>query len=150
MKKLIIIAILVVIGWYGNQLYQKNQFPILQTQDTNFQSSSMTKCIAQDGKVYYGKISEDIDCDRIEKVKGSVQIISSNQFKYESTPEESSSFQESSPKKSSSRYSCTGKQHCSQMSSCEEAKFYIKNCPNTKMDGDHDGIPCERQICGHW
>ncbi len=150
MKKLIIIAILVVIGWYGNQLYKQNQFPILQTQDTNFQSSSMTKCITQDGKVYYGEISEDIDCDRIEKVKGSVQIISSNQFQYESTPEENSSFQESSPKKSPSRYSCTGKQHCSQMSSCEEAKFYIKNCPNTKMDGDHDGIPCERQICGHW
>ncbi|WP_306294399.1 excalibur calcium-binding domain-containing protein [Shewanella sp. Scap07] len=41
----------------------------------------------------------------------------------------------------------TGKQHCSQMRSCEEAMFYIKHCPNTKMDGDKDGIPCERQWC---
>ena len=24
------------------------------------------------------------------------------------------------------------------MTSCEEAKFYIKNCPGTKMDGDGD------------
>lgn len=41
----------------------------------------------------------------------------------------------------------TGKTHCSQMSSCDEAKFYIKNCPGTKMDGDGDGVPCERQHC---
>lgn len=46
-------------------------------------------------------------------------------------------------------YSCDGRQHCSQMSSCAEAMFFIQNCPNTKMDGDHDGIPCEGQFCGH-
>ncbi|QIR13407.1 excalibur calcium-binding domain-containing protein [Shewanella aestuarii] len=40
-----------------------------------------------------------------------------------------------------------GKTHCSQMRSCEEATFYIRNCPNTKMDGDGDGVPCERQLC---
>ncbi|WP_198553585.1 MULTISPECIES: excalibur calcium-binding domain-containing protein [unclassified Shewanella] len=40
-----------------------------------------------------------------------------------------------------------GKAHCSQMRSCDEATFYIKNCPGTKMDGDHDGVPCERQWC---
>jgi hypothetical protein len=45
------------------------------------------------------------------------------------------------------RYSCDGRQHCSQMSSCEEATFFINNCPNTKMDGDRDGVPCERQHC---
>jgi len=32
------------------------------------------------------------------------------------------------------------------MGSYEEAKYFIKNCPNTKMDGDNDGIPCERQF----
>lgn len=39
---------------------------------------------------------------------------------------------------------CDGRQHCSQMRSREEAEFFLKNCPNTKMDGDRDGIPCER------
>jgi len=43
-------------------------------------------------------------------------------------------------------YQCDGRQHCSQMGSYEEAKFFIENCPNTKMDGDNDGIPCERQF----
>ena len=40
-------------------------------------------------------------------------------------------------------FTCDGRQHCSQMNSREEAEFFIKNCPATKMDGDNDGIPCE-------
>ncbi len=53
---------------------------------------------------------------------------------------------ESSPLNSQSKYQCDGRQHCSQMESYEEAKFFLDNCPNTKMDGDYDGIPCERQF----
>ncbi|MGR0482894.1 MAG: excalibur calcium-binding domain-containing protein [Candidatus Electronema sp. V4] len=45
------------------------------------------------------------------------------------------------------KYKCDGRTHCSQMTSCEEAKFFIKNCPNTKMDGNNNGIPCEKQWC---
>jgi len=44
-------------------------------------------------------------------------------------------------------YKCTGKQYCSQMNSCSEALFYQENCSGTQMDGDRDGIPCERQWC---
>ena len=53
----------------------------------------------------------------------------------------------SSPKSPSRTYSCDGRQHCSQMTSCEEAYYFLRNCPGTKMDGDHDGIPCEQQWC---
>ncbi len=52
-----------------------------------------------------------------------------------------------STEKSTSRYTCRGKIHCSQMTSCAEAEFYIRNCPGTKMDGDRDGVPCEKQWC---
>lgn len=38
---------------------------------------------------------------------------------------------------------------CSEMASCEEAKFYQSNCPGTIIDGDGDGVPCESQWCGH-
>ena len=41
------------------------------------------------------------------------------------------------------RFQCTGKKHCSQMNSCAEARFYIQECPDTRMDGDGDGQPCE-------
>lgn len=44
-------------------------------------------------------------------------------------------------------YVCAGKTHCSEMRSCGEAEFYLKNCPDTQMDGDFDGIPCEEQHC---
>lgn len=43
-------------------------------------------------------------------------------------------------------FKCDGRQHCSEMTSLEEARFFLKNCPNTKMDGDNDGEPCERQF----
>ena len=43
-------------------------------------------------------------------------------------------------------FRCDGRQHCSQMRSYDEAVFFLRNCPNTKMDGDGDGIPCERQF----
>jgi cold shock CspA family protein len=46
-----------------------------------------------------------------------------------------------------SRFSCDGRIHCSQMTSCEEATFFLKNCPGTQMDGDRDGVPCEQQLC---
>jgi len=47
-----------------------------------------------------------------------------------------------------SNFRCDGRTHCSDMTSCAEAKFFIQNCPNTKMDGDGDGVPCESQWCG--
>lgn len=43
---------------------------------------------------------------------------------------------------------CDGRSRCLQMSSCEEARFFVQHCPNTEMDGDGDGEPCENQ-CGH-
>ena len=55
------------------------------------------------------------------------------------------SFTTSGPKAPPSRIHprCDGREYCGQMSSREEAVFFINNCPNMKMDGDRDGIPCE-------
>jgi hypothetical protein len=30
------------------------------------------------------------------------------------------------------------------MSSCAEAQFYFRQCGLSRLDGDHDGVPCER------
>lgn len=40
-------------------------------------------------------------------------------------------------------FQCDGRKHCSQMRSLEEARWFVRNCPDTKMDSDHDGEPCE-------
>lgn len=45
-------------------------------------------------------------------------------------------------------FHCDGRTHCSQMRSCEEATFFLRNCPNVQMDGNGDGIPCQEQWCG--
>lgn len=46
-----------------------------------------------------------------------------------------------------SSFTCDGRKHCSQMTSCAEATYFVQHCPNTKMDGNNDGIPCEQQWC---
>lgn len=47
----------------------------------------------------------------------------------------------------SASFHCDGRMHCSQMTSCAEATYFLRNCPGVKMDGDRDGIPCEEQWC---
>ncbi|HWR80006.1 MAG TPA: excalibur calcium-binding domain-containing protein [Pseudomonas sp.] len=49
-------------------------------------------------------------------------------------------------------FRCDGRTYCSQMRSCEEATYFLRNCPGVKMDGGDgqgvpNGIPCERQWC---
>ena len=41
-----------------------------------------------------------------------------------------------------SGWSCGAKTTCGQMSSCDEAKFYLTQCGLKRLDGDGDGIPC--------
>lgn len=38
---------------------------------------------------------------------------------------------------------CAGKRYCTEMGSCEEAKFYLRQCGLSKLDGDGDGVPCD-------
>ena len=150
MKKLIVIAIL-ALGWYGNIYFKDNGSPFTQGSITTDEPSSMTKCITKEGEVIYGRVPDGTVCDSVEPVKGSLAIVSSDYFGYEQGDDAVEEVISSRKRKSqTSKYSCSGKQHCSQMTSCEEATFYQNNCPGTKMDGDGDGIPCERQLCSRW
>ncbi|OSI10533.1 cold shock domain-containing protein [Neisseria canis] len=49
--------------------------------------------------------------------------------------------------KKQSAFRCDGRVHCSQMTSCSEAEYFLEHCPNVEMDGDGDGTPCEKQWC---
>lgn len=44
-------------------------------------------------------------------------------------------------------FRCDGRRTCSQMTSCQEATWFINHCPGTEMDGNHDGTPCVKQWC---
>lgn len=65
------------------------------------------------------------------------------------TPATAASPRTSSPAPATvtSGFRCDGRQYCSQMRSCAEAKYFLANCPGVKMDGDNNGIPCEQQWC---
>jgi len=51
------------------------------------------------------------------------------------------------PQTTQSPFRCDGRTYCSQMTSCAEATYFLKNCPGVKMDGNNDGVPCEQQWC---
>lgn len=63
----------------------------------------------------------------------------------ERSPAPASLFQPAEPAPSS--FNCDGRKYCSQMTSCKEAKLFLKNCPGMEMDGNNDGVPCEQQWC---
>jgi endonuclease YncB( thermonuclease family) len=42
---------------------------------------------------------------------------------------------------------CGAKRYCREMTSCAEARFHLEQCGLTRLDGDHDGVPCET-LCG--
>jgi len=92
MKKNIVIAVILIIGWYGNYFYRQNG-----------------------QKLTGGSPHTDTSQVAVSSDNGS--------------------------------FRCDGRTLCSQMTSCEEAKFFLRNCPDVKMDGNNDGIPCEKQWC---
>ena len=50
------------------------------------------------------------------------------------------------PPASSVPRACGKKTRCHEMTSCAEARFYLNKC-GAPIDGDRDGIPCERGVC---
>ncbi|MBN3123052.1 excalibur calcium-binding domain-containing protein [Pectobacterium brasiliense] len=73
-----------------------------------------------------------------------VQAASSHQYRNEGDSWRAEKIKTEDREQKENRFVCDGRQYCSQMNSREEAYFFIQNCPKTKMDGDHDGVPCER------
>ncbi|MDO9011545.1 MAG: thermonuclease family protein [Gallionella sp.] len=39
---------------------------------------------------------------------------------------------------------CGNKKYCSEMRSCDEARYYLTQCGVGSLDGNGDGLPCER------
>lgn len=50
------------------------------------------------------------------------------------------------PRQSSSGFQCGAKTYCREMNSCEEAMYHLNRCGLSRLDGDSDGVPCEK-IC---
>jgi len=143
MKKIIVIIVVVAIGWYGNYLYKQAGSAFVQQNLSTY----LVKCITKDGGVIYGKVPYGTVCEKTEVVKGSLTVVPGETHSKIENESHSSLYGSNKENNSVSRFKCDGRTYCSQMTSCEEAKFFLNNCPDTKMDGNNDGIPCEEQWC---
>lgn len=144
MKNIIMIAIVVAIGWYGNYLYKQrgHNIEFMQNSSTNLANDKKLKCITKTGSVIYGTVPHGTICEKLEPIEGSLTVVST-----ETRTERGGGYSSSKENSRVSSFKCDGRTHCSQMTSCEEATFFLKNCPDVKMDGNNDGIPCEKQWC---
>lgn len=147
MKKIIVIAIVVAVGWYGNYLYKKHGPAFIQNSSSDLTHEKEVKCITKDGSVIYGSVSHEIKCAKVEPIGGSLTVISSESPSKRGNESHSPSYSSSKENNRGLNFKCDGRIYCSQMTSCEEANFFLRNCPNVKMDGNNDGIPCEKQWC---
>lgn len=133
MRNIILLILIVATTVGGLSLYAPSQYKITSLFNNELQN---TKCTTADGTILYGETPENIECQKIENIDGAISIVRGNP----------SNDQEIPNTRESAR--CDGRTHCSQMRSCEEALFFLNNCPNAVLDGDNDGVPCERQWCG--
>jgi hypothetical protein len=121
MKKLIILLIVAAIGWqfYGSYRQRLPQLHLFS--DQTVERSSQPATPRSQSKVY-------------------------TDIRLPERPSQQATPGLNAPV-ATANYRCDGRTHCSQMTSCEEATWFLRNCPGTKMDGDNDGTPCEMQWC---
>jgi len=119
MMKAILLILIILLSWYGYK----------QSQD---------KQLYKDAQVLL----------KTEKMKEKVIEEQAHETEKKQVPTEQQSIQKvtiAQPNKS--KFRCDGRRYCSQMHSCEEATYFIEHCSDTRMDGDNDGVPCEKQWC---
>lgn len=146
MKKILILVLIIAAGLYGNHLYSNKKMIPFSNSLTQFESTTQ--------RIPNG-YSPDILHSMYKYLKltiWKIRIFFSN-FIHRNMPKSKGMNTESQVKSNSetdtpnTRFKCDGRTRCSEMTSCEEATFFINNCPGVQMDGNNDGVPCEKQWC---
>ncbi len=131
MARIATFAAVIITGLLGNYVYRQSTYAESQPK---FDHISIIKCVTKNGETYYGDVLPNAECSRSAVVEIPARLENAEKAQV--------------PNMEVLRFSCDGREYCSQMTSCDEARFFLENCPNVKMDGDNDGIPCESQWCG--
>ncbi|SNT69738.1 Excalibur calcium-binding domain-containing protein [Psychrobacter sp. LV10R520-6] len=131
MKKILIVVVLIILAFYGYKLVQSEN-------DTTTNSIIDVATDTSTGYAFTSTDFDDIPPTYVDsKPTSASDPILNSVVNSQPAP----------PVVATPSFSCDGRQHCSQMKSCAEATYFIQHCPNTKMDGNNDGIPCEQQWC---
>ena len=80
MKKIILLAIVVSMGYYGYLWYKQNGLPFARNSSSIYETKVLEKCITNDGRVIYGDVPPGTVCVRKEPVKGSVTVLPKESF----------------------------------------------------------------------
>ncbi len=148
MKRVVIIGLGLWISWNILQNHQNNTYDANEEYrpNQNISSSQMME-EKNESETFIPQANHQNLSNKIQK---EIANPSSNQVYYNDKSYEKNEMQTPEPQSSvnNSNFTCDGRTRCTQMTSCEEATFFIENCPNTKMDGNKDGVPCESQWCG--
>lgn len=171
MKKLLLLIIVVALGWYGFVYFDRDNFSLeeIPRQVSNAmqavgvdeflgtQMSVKEKCITPDGEVIYGEVPEGIQCKKVEKVEGSLtvvprQVITSVNSPVSENGEEAnaniSTTSEISGNTASQKVmNCESIKRCSQLTSCEQARFFAERCQKLELY-DEDRMSCLNHWCG--
>ena len=96
---------------------------------------------------WQGKVIRIVDGDTIVVLNNQNQQVKIRLYGID-TPEKRQAFGQKAKQFTANLvcFTCGQKRYCSQMTSCEEAKFYLDVCGLKRLDGDGDGVPCEK-IC---
>ena len=122
-KRSVIAALVIVaLGAFGYSMYQQAERPTVEPQSASPAESTVPAPQASAPKPTRTRSRQQASAPAVETTTPIPQV--------------------------SAPYRCDGRTRCSQMTSCAEAMFFLKNCPGTEMDGDSDGVPCEQQWCG--
>jgi hypothetical protein len=117
-------------------------------------ANAIYKCKDEQGRVAYTEKPCDDKAEAMQDLPELNQLpaVSGAEYYREDPPIETHKMKKQIQHKGS--FQCDGRTRCSEMTSCEEAKFFLANCPNVKMDGrgegkggSGDGVPCESQWC---
>jgi hypothetical protein len=110
------------VGWYGNYLYKQHGYnaEFVQNSSTDLANEKKVKCITKRGSVIYGTVPHGTLCEKLEPIEGSLTVISS-----ETRTERESGYSSSKENSRVSSFKCDGRTYCSQMTSCEEATFFV-------------------------
>lgn len=162
MRTLLVLLTLGAVIWYG---WQQHSIPTdTASQDLSVPTQSLVKetasrtepiaykkCTTADGSVLFGEVPTGVNCIKKENIRSAITLLPSTPTQLSGTGRSSmavgTSSQDQNSSSSPQKFACDGRTHCSQMRSCDEAKYFLSHCPNMQMDGNNDGIPCRRQWC---
>ncbi len=141
---MVVILILVNVGVMGYNKFQNYQ----QEQAAKAQLYLLEQeRIIEEQRRKHGKLPNKILSDRsLDELLGKDRNQKQPQHTENRQPNYFVGSTSNTSQNKNAQFKCDGRTHCTQMKSYEEAVYFLKNCPGTKMDGNHDGQPCEQQF----